>query len=105
MKSIIQPEKDCCFLCGRNENAEYFGLDEHHVFGGNANRKISEKYGLKVYLCHDRCHETGKYSVHKNAEVANALKAKVQKKAMEHYGWSIEDFIRIIGKNYVEVEE
>ena len=100
-KSIIQSDKSYCYLCGRNAHAEYFGLDEHHVYGGNGTRQISEKYGLKVYLCHDRCHETGKESVHRNAEVNRVLKARVQKIAMQHYGWSIEDFIRKIGKNYL----
>ena len=100
-KSIMQTDKEHCYLCGRNANSEYFGLDEHHIFNGTANRKLSEKYGLKVYLCHDRCHETGANSVHRNAEVAKALKAEAQKIAMEHYGWSTEDFIRIFGKNYI----
>jgi hypothetical protein len=54
-KSIIQEDKAHCFLCGRNASAEYFGLDCHHVFFG-PNRKASDKYGLTVYLCHDRYH-------------------------------------------------
>ena len=95
-KSIIQPEKDRCYLCGGNGG--YFGLDEHHVFNGTANRKLSEKYGLKVYLCHDSCHLNG---VHHNAELNNQLKAKVQEKAMKHYGWSTEEFIKIFGRNYL----
>lgn len=96
-KSIIQTGKSQCFLCGRNANAEYFGLDEHHVFFG-ANRKKSEKYGLKVYLCHDRCHLNG---VHKNAKIDRALKAKVQEIAQARYGWSVEEFIKIFGRNYI----
>lgn len=98
-KSIIQADRDHCFLCGGNGG--YWGLDEHHVFFGFANKKLSEKYGLKVYLCHESCHETGEKAVHNNAEVDRSLKAKVQKIAMRHYGWSIEDFIRIIGRNYI----
>lgn len=101
MKSIIQPERTYCYICKRNARAEYFGLDEHHVFGGFGKRKLSEKYGLKVYLCHDRCHLNG---VHKNAKLNRALKANVQKKAMKHYGWSIADFRAIFGKNYITEE-
>ena len=101
MKSILQDDRTHCFLCGRNARAEYFGLDEHHVFGGYGKRRLSEMYGLKVYLCHDRCHETGKCSAHKNAEVSNALKAKAQKKAMEYYGWSMEEWLGMFGKNYL----
>ena len=97
MKSIIQEEKTRCYICGKNANADYFGLDEHHCFFG-ANRKQSEKYGLKVYLCHDSCHLNG---VHKNAKLNRALQAKVQKIAMRHYKWSIEDFRERFGRNYL----
>ena len=82
-------------------NANLEPLDEHHVYGG-ANRKKSEQYGLKVYIHHNKCHIFGKYSVHLNAELDMALKAKVQKIAMRHYGWTIEDFRNIFGKNYIE---
>lgn len=100
-KSIIQQDREHCFLCGRNARADYFGLEEHHVFEGYGKREISEQYGLKVYICGDKCHRNGKDSVHKNAKVARELKARVQEIAMQHYGWSIEDFISIIGKNYL----
>lgn len=97
MKSIIQADREHCFICGRNSHADYWGLDEHHVFGG-ANRKKSEQYGLKVYICHDRCHLNG---VHKDAELNRKVQTIVQKRAMQHYGWSIDDFRNIFGKNYI----
>lgn len=97
MKSIIQPEKDRCFLCGRNARADYMGLDEHHVFSGSK-RKLSEQYGLKVYLCHNSCHLNG---VHRNAEINKTLKAFTQRAAMLHYGWTVEDFRLIFGKSYI----
>ena len=97
-KSIIQEDTEHCFLCGMNSNFE--PLDCHHVFSG-ANRDKSERYGLKVYIHHFSCHIFGKESVHKNAKVNKALRAKVQKIAMEHYGWSIDDFRKIFGKNYI----
>ena len=98
MKSIIQEDKESCYLCGMSSYFE--PLDEHHVFGG-ANRKLSEMYGLKVYLHHNRCHIFHKTAVHQNAAINNALKAKVQKIAMGHYGWTTEEFIKIFGKNYL----
>lgn len=98
MKSIIQTDKEHCFICKMNSNLE--PLDEHHVFGGS-NRKLSEKYGLKVYLHHSRCHIFGKGSVHQNAEINRMLKSIVQKRAMRHYGWTVEDFIKIFGKSYL----
>lgn len=98
MKSILFRDVERCYLCGKN-----FGNDPcdiHHVFEGR-NRKNSEKYGLKIPLHHFECHIFGENSVHKNAEVAKTIKAEAQTKAMEYYGWSVEDFISIFGRNYL----
>lgn len=70
------------------------------MFGG-ANRKNSEKYGLKVYLHHSKCHIFGKNSVHQNNAINNKLKAIAQRRAMEHYGWDVDTFRSIFGKNYL----
>lgn len=98
MDSILQTDKTKCFLCGRNANLG--PLDCHHIYGA-ANRKKSEKYGLKVYLHHNQCHIFGKNSVHRNNEINRALKAKAQQKAMEYYGWTVDEFRNIFGKNYL----
>lgn len=95
MKSIIQKDKDRCYICGKNGNID--PLDEHHVYAG-ANRKLSEQYGLKVYLCHNSCHL---YGVHKDGDMALELKKNVQEKAMKYYGWTVDDFIAIFGKSYI----
>lgn len=100
-KSIIQTDRSHCYLCGRNSHADYFGLEEHHVYEGYGKREISETYGLKVYICGERCHRLGKDSVHKNAEVRRMLQAKVQEIAMAHYGWTVEQFREIMGKSYL----
>ena len=94
MKSIIQTNKEC-FICGKNGG--YWGLDRHHVYGHH-NRNNSEKFGLVVWLCHDECHLNG---VHKDAELNRLVQAKAQKIAMEHYGWSIEDFRSHFGKIFI----
>lgn len=98
MKSIVQDDTSRCFLCGMIGYVD--PLDKHHIFGG-AMRSKSEKYGLFVYLHHDRCHIFGDNSVHKNARINRKLQAFAQKKAMEHYGWSVEDFIKEFYKNYL----
>lgn len=98
MKSIIQPDREHCFICGKNGYGD--PLDCHHVFFG-ANRSKSERYGLTVFLCHNSCHIFGDNSVHKNAKVCRTLQAKAQKIAMKHYGWSVEQFREIFGKNYI----
>ena len=98
MDSIIQKDKTRCFLCGMNSYVE--PLDKHHIFGG-ALRNKSERYGLTVYLHHDRCHIFGDKSVHKNAKIDRKLKAYAQANAMEHYGWDVEQFIKEFYKNYL----
>lgn len=90
-----------CFLCGAS--GRYDHLDKHHIFGG-AYRKKSEKYGLTVWLCHDSCHIFGRYSAHANRETMLKLKRYGQRKAMEENAWTVDDFIREFGKNYLEDE-
>lgn len=86
-----------CFLCGRNGSED--PLDRHHLFGG-AYRKKSEKYGLVVYLCHNRCHIFGPDAAHKNSETMLLLKQYGQRKAMDEQGWTTEQFVCEFGKNY-----
>ena len=96
MESIIQKDKSYCYLCGASDQP----LDCHHVYAG-ARRKTSEQWGLTVYLCHDRCHIFGANAVHMNREVDSELKDKVQRIAMEHYNWTLEDWRKLFGKNYL----
>lgn len=94
-KSIMVTEKGVCFLCGKHCYTE-----EHHVYEGSGRRKLSGKYGLKVYLC-PWCHRLAKDSVHQDAEKAIALKAQVQIRAMHVYGWTVEQFRKLFRKNYI----
>lgn len=91
-----------CFLCGRNGASD--PLERHHIFPG-AYRKKSEKYGLVVYLCHNRCHIFAKTAVHQNEGQMRRLKRYGQLKTMREQGWNEEDFIREFGKNYLEQED
>jgi hypothetical protein len=93
-KSILQQDDDVCFLCGG-----YGATEWHHIFGG-ANRKKSEHYGLKVRLHHD-CHNEPPEGVHFNKEKMQYLHEEGQKAAIKKYGWSIDEFRRIFGKNYL----
>lgn len=88
MKSIIHENKQC-FLCNSN-----FRLEDHHIFGGTANRKISEKYGLKVWLC-GYCHQ----GVTTCNQDYYRLKAVAQERFEELY--SHEEFMAVIKKNYI----
>lgn len=98
MESILQKDKTKCFICKQMANGDF--LAKHHVFPG-ALRNKSEKYGLTVYIHNLECHIFGENAVHRNAEVNRQLQAYAQKKAMKHYGWSVEDFRREFYKSYI----
>ena len=91
MKSIIQENKKC-FLC----ESEIW-LEDHHIFG-SSNRKKSEKYGLKVWLCHD-CHNEKPNGVHFNKEKMDKLHEIGQKAFIENYPYL--DFMKIFYRNYL----
>lgn len=90
--------KNVCWLCGRNGSGDR--LERHHIFGA-ANRAKSEKYGLVVYLCGNRCHRLGEYAAHANKQTMQLLHEYGQQKAMQEQNWSAEDFIKVFGKNYL----
>ena len=90
-KSILQSEKEC-FFCGAQA-----GLECHHIFGGVANRPISEKYGLTVWLCHK--HHVGTNGAQYNKALNLELKQKAQQafeKLHSHEMW-----MQLIRKNYL----
>ena len=91
-KSILQNKKQCiiCHNCN---------IEEHHVFFGTANRKFSEKYGLKVYLCPE--HHRGTKGVHgrDGKTLDTYLKELAQSKFEEKE--SREKFRQIFGISYL----
>lgn len=91
MKSILQSNKRC-WVCGS------YNTVEHHVFFGSANRKKSEEYGLKVYLCGTH-HNASDKGVHFNPTLDKTLKQFAQKKFEEKY--SHEKFMEVFHKNYL----
>ncbi len=91
-------EEKKCFLCGRNGNGDR--LELHHIFQ-NAYRDKSDKYGLTVWLCGERCHRLGKYSAHQNGEVMEYLHRYGQKKVMIEQGWTKAEFIKEFGCSYL----
>lgn len=99
MKSIIQDGKEC-YICRQKFGAcNTQNLEEHHIFFGTSNRKLSEKYGLKVYLC--ARHHRGTDSPHQFRPIDIELKQMAEHKFLNHYNKSIEEFISIFGKNYL----
>lgn len=91
MDSIIQSEKKC-FVCGTT-----YDLHDHHVFGAS-NRKHSEKWGLKIWLCSAH-HNMSDAGIHFNKDLNLAVKQIAQKKFEEEH--THEEFMSIFGRNYL----
>ena len=94
MDSILQKEK-VCMVCRTTRN-----LESHHIFGG-ARRKISEKYGLKVWLCHE--HHTGNNGVHFNKDMRLELQKEAEKAYILRH--SFKEWMERYGKNYLEEKD
>lgn len=90
MKSILQKSRKC-LICG----LPY--VECHHVYGGTRNRRLSEEYGLKVYLCHKH-HNEPPDGVHYNREFRDKLQEWAQKQFDTYY--PTENFVELFGKNY-----
>lgn len=90
-QSILQNERECWF-CGSR-----IGLEEHHIFAGTANRRISEQYGLKVYLCHR--HHTGDHGAQYDKDMNILLKQEAQKAFERLHGH--DEWMQLIRKNYL----
>lgn len=91
-KSVIQNEKRC-YIC---DAVGY--LEEHHIYHGMGRRKLSEKYGMKVYLCYMH-HRDSVVGVHFNKMNDLMLKKKGQEVFEKMH--SREEFISIFGKSYL----
>ena len=101
-KSILQDKRGGeCYLCNL-----ILGIDtpapireEHHVMYGTANRKLSEHYGLKVYLC--PCHHrTGPQAAHRCPQTDILLKQAAQRAFERKY--SPGKWMEVFGKNYLD---
>lgn len=91
MKSIIHTcNIECCFICGQ------YATECHHALHGTANRKLADKDGLTVMLCHT-CH----MNLHDKGNFDKELQRVAQVKWMEHYGKSEDDFRQRYGKSYL----
>ena len=96
MKSIIQKKKEC-FICRGNYDVETTNeLHKHHIFEGTARRKQSEKYGLKIWLCHRHPTTNPRYSIRYQKQLDLELKQLAKKKFEETHSRKeyIEHFIQ-----------
>ena len=91
MNSIITDKRECYICHSTNQ------LQSHHIFTG-CNRKASEKYGLKVYLCMH--HHTGNDGVHNGNELwYKKLQVVAQSKFEETH--TRDEFMQVFHKNYL----
>lgn len=95
----IMPKDDehKCYMCEKQGRMEL-----HHVYFGK-NRKISDEQGFVVHLCR-KCHREdngvhGKYGFLMDTYLKKTLQLEYEK---TH---SREEFMRLIGCNYLEEDE
>jgi len=87
IESVVTDKRECMY-CG---NPYY---DIHHCLEG-AYRNTSVKYGIWIPLCR-LCHTR----VHKHETEMQKIRVMGQRKAMEHYGWSLEEWMEKVGRNF-----
>lgn len=99
-KSILHDKDGTCYLCMRlnNDYRIHAYLEEHHVIPGAAGRRISEEYGLKVYLCMPH-HRGSAAAVHRNHDTMLLIQRDAQQ-AFERTR-TREDWMRTVGRNYM----
>lgn len=101
-KSIMQDKRGGeCYLCNL-----LLGIDtpapnreEHHIMYGTANRRLSEHYGLKVYLCPYH-HRTGPEAAHRSRRTDLLLKRASQRAFEQKY--DREKWMEVFGRNYLD---
>lgn len=86
-----------CYICGTTHN-----LHTHEIFFGSADRKKSIKYGLYVRLCGYH-HNQSNEGVHYNKKLNYFFKRLGQIKFEKKYGH--DEFMKVFGKNYLEVKK
>lgn len=92
MKSIIVEHMDRCAICG----SPY--VEVHHAIHGTANRKIADKYGLTIPLCHE--HHLGALGPHLNRTV-DLTYIKAAQRAFESKVGTREEFRSLFGKSWL----
>ena len=81
-----------CVVCGSPK------IQKHHVFGGTANRRISEKHRYIIPLCME--HHTGHNGIHFNGGRDLFWKQTAQMHYEKHKG-TRSDFICEFGKSWL----
>lgn len=99
IRESILMEMDHCLVCGNTYN-----LHIHEVFFGANNRENSIREKLCISLCSFH-HNMSDKGIHFNKEFDLMIKKWAEKKWLEKNNKTIEDFIKIFGKNYLDDED
>ena len=89
---MLGADREGCYVCG------YPYTEVHHIFSGTANRKLSDKYGFTVRLCHYH-HNGPPDGAHFNRDFDLKLKRLAQSEYEKTR--SRDDFIREFGKSWI----
>ena len=96
--SILQGKEKYCYVTGRTE-----GLDKHHIYHGPGWRDISDKHGFWVYLWQPlHLANLGGLDKYPGTGLDLKLKQDCQRRFEETH--SREEFMAIIGRNYLDEE-
>ena len=99
--SIITDDLKHCIECKEKyilrENVEL-----HEVFFGARNREKSIEDGLVIPLCKKEHHRGNLIGIHKDRKLNYKYKKIAEKRWLEHYDKTTEDFIKRYGKNYLD---
>lgn len=87
--SIFTDDLETCMLCGMT------ATELNEIFRGR-NRQNSMKWGAVMPLCY-KCHTKITY----DNKLEDKWKIKGQKKMMEYYQMSKEEFLEIFKRNYI----
>lgn len=92
--SILTDDLTKCIECGMPRT------DLHEIFFGN-NREKSKQLGLVIPLCITHHNTNLITSIHRDIELDIKYKIIGQKACMEHYNITVEEFIKVFGRNYI----
>lgn len=84
--SIFTNNFERCIECGGK------ATDKHEIYRGK-NRRTSIKWGLVIPLCR---------TCHNDPEIEQKWRIIGQQKFMQHYDKTIDEFIEIFGRNYLD---
>lgn len=93
--SVLQGTARECYITGRTDN-----LHKHHVYYGTGKRAVSDKYGFWIWLIPELHNMSGEGIHNGNITLDIQIKQDCQR-AFEAQGHTREEFMRLIGKNYL----